>query len=172
MVESELDFRITRDTPYLALTGEIWGVYCEDIGENWPRYNGIAPYMELARESELCDVCFKDGSGLYLYERRTACSILYDWSCYHDTLLIFHNNMRRNQNQSTYFSKFESWWKMSSEMNPTHCGLETGLVTWSTEYANISKLERQPITWPNSELTSDVRYGTVYTASREWTMMS
>ena len=44
MAECELDFRITTDTPYLALTGKLWSVYCEDLGENWPRYNGTALY--------------------------------------------------------------------------------------------------------------------------------
>ena len=39
MAEIESDFRITTDTPYLALMGERWGVYCEDLGENWARYN-------------------------------------------------------------------------------------------------------------------------------------
>ena len=32
----------TEDTPYLALTGELRGVFCENFGENWPRYNGTA----------------------------------------------------------------------------------------------------------------------------------
>ena len=41
MAESESDFRITVDTPYLTLTGELWGVvFCEDFGENWPHNNG------------------------------------------------------------------------------------------------------------------------------------
>ena len=40
VAESESDFKITSVTPYLALTGELWGVYCGDFGENWPRYNG------------------------------------------------------------------------------------------------------------------------------------
>ena len=40
-----INFRITTDTPYLALTGELWSVYCEDLGENWPRYNGTALYL-------------------------------------------------------------------------------------------------------------------------------
>ena len=40
--EHESDFKLTTDTPYLALTGELWSVFCEDIGENWLRYNGIA----------------------------------------------------------------------------------------------------------------------------------
>ena len=38
-------FKLTTDTPYLALTGEIWYVYCGDLGENWPHYNGTALYM-------------------------------------------------------------------------------------------------------------------------------
>ena len=35
----------TKDTPYLALAGELWGVFCEYLGEKWPRYNGTALYM-------------------------------------------------------------------------------------------------------------------------------
>ena len=34
-----------KDTPYLALTGKLWGVFCEHFLENWPRYNGIALYI-------------------------------------------------------------------------------------------------------------------------------
>ena len=34
-----------KDTPYLALTGELWGVFCEYLRENWPRYNGTALYL-------------------------------------------------------------------------------------------------------------------------------
>ena len=44
VAKGEADIRITTDTPYLALTGEPWGVSCEDFGENWPRYNGTALY--------------------------------------------------------------------------------------------------------------------------------
>ena len=29
---------------YLVQTGDLWGVYCEEIGENWPRYNGTTLY--------------------------------------------------------------------------------------------------------------------------------
>ena len=37
VVESKSDFKITKDIPYLALTGELSGVYCDDFGEHWPR---------------------------------------------------------------------------------------------------------------------------------------
>ena len=45
VAENAWDIRITTDTPYLALTGELWGVYRENLGENWPRYNGTALYV-------------------------------------------------------------------------------------------------------------------------------
>ena len=44
MAESGSDIRITIDTSYLALTGELSVVYCKDFGENWPCYNGTALY--------------------------------------------------------------------------------------------------------------------------------
>ena len=36
--ECESDFKLTTDTPYLALTGELWGVYYENFEEKWPPY--------------------------------------------------------------------------------------------------------------------------------------
>ena len=51
VAECELDFRITTDTPYLALTGELWSVFCEDSGENWPRYDGTALYIDGERRN-------------------------------------------------------------------------------------------------------------------------
>ena len=48
VAESESDVRITTVTPYLALTDELWGVYCEEFGENWPRYNGPALYFVIS----------------------------------------------------------------------------------------------------------------------------
>ena len=32
--EQKSEFVFTKETPYLALTGELWGVYCEHFGEN------------------------------------------------------------------------------------------------------------------------------------------
>ena len=47
MTESESNIRITTYTTYLALTGELCGVYREGFGENWPLYNGTALYYEI-----------------------------------------------------------------------------------------------------------------------------
>ena len=46
--ELKADFKLTKDIPYRALTGELWGVYCEDLGENWPRYNGTTLYCGIS----------------------------------------------------------------------------------------------------------------------------
>ena len=34
------------DTPYIALTGELWGAYCEDFRSKGARYNGTALYIK------------------------------------------------------------------------------------------------------------------------------
>ena len=41
------DFKLTTDTPYLALTGELWAVYYDIFEENWPGYNCTARYVTL-----------------------------------------------------------------------------------------------------------------------------
>ena len=38
------DFVFTKDTQFRTLTGDLWGVFREDLSENWPRYNSIAQY--------------------------------------------------------------------------------------------------------------------------------
>ena len=40
IAEHKSDFKLTTNTPYLALTDELWDVYCEDFEENWLRCNG------------------------------------------------------------------------------------------------------------------------------------
>ena len=52
MEESESDIRITTDTAYLALMGKLWGIFCEDFGENWSCYNGTALYQDINRQSD------------------------------------------------------------------------------------------------------------------------
>ena len=42
--EYQSDAGSTNDTPYLALMGEIWVVFCEYCWENFPCYNGTALY--------------------------------------------------------------------------------------------------------------------------------
>ena len=43
--EYHSDAGSTKHTPYLALAGELWGVCCDYLWENWPRYDGTALYI-------------------------------------------------------------------------------------------------------------------------------
>ena len=45
--ECKSDFELTKSTPYLALKGELWGIYCEDLGENGLHYNGTVLHLLL-----------------------------------------------------------------------------------------------------------------------------
>ena len=39
------DSELSKDTPYITFTGELWGVYCEEFVENWPNYNGTTLHI-------------------------------------------------------------------------------------------------------------------------------
>ena len=43
-VEHKLDFKLTKDSPQLALMGKLWGVCCEYFEEDVLCYNGIVLY--------------------------------------------------------------------------------------------------------------------------------
>ena len=38
-------FELTKDTPYLALTGELWDVFCEYFDEKRSCYKGVLLYL-------------------------------------------------------------------------------------------------------------------------------
>ena len=38
------EFEYTKDTAYLTLTGERWGVFCKKFSENCQHYNDMALY--------------------------------------------------------------------------------------------------------------------------------
>ena len=42
-----LPFELTKDTPYLALSGELWSVFYEYFNKNWPCYKGFLLYVFL-----------------------------------------------------------------------------------------------------------------------------
>ena len=39
-----LPFELTKDTPYFALSGELWSVFYEYFNRNWPCYKGFLLY--------------------------------------------------------------------------------------------------------------------------------
>ena len=40
-----LPFELPKDTPYLALSGELWSVFYEYFNRNWPCYKGFLLYI-------------------------------------------------------------------------------------------------------------------------------
>ena len=42
-----LPFELTKDTPYLALSGELWSVFYEYFNRNWSCYKGFLLYHTL-----------------------------------------------------------------------------------------------------------------------------
>ena len=46
MAKLKSNITLTKYTPYLTLTGKLWGDFCEDFGENWPCYNSTGLYLE------------------------------------------------------------------------------------------------------------------------------
>ena len=57
-------FQNHNNTPYLALTGELRGVYCEDFAENWPCYNSAAfDFLHLC--CNMCPFIYLCGSPKY-----------------------------------------------------------------------------------------------------------
>ena len=45
MTKLRSNFALTNSTPYLTLTGKLWGVFRELFEEKWPRYIEIAQYF-------------------------------------------------------------------------------------------------------------------------------
>ena len=63
-VEQWQQLGLTKDTPYLALTGELWGFFCDDFGEHWPCYIGIAPYSPIGANSSSSGTDFSETAPL------------------------------------------------------------------------------------------------------------
>ena len=45
VAESVSEILESQQTPHISPTDELWGVYCENCWENWPRYNRTALYF-------------------------------------------------------------------------------------------------------------------------------
>ena len=42
-----LPFELTKDTPYLALSGELWSVFYEYLNRNWSCHKGFLLYLDM-----------------------------------------------------------------------------------------------------------------------------
>ena len=81
--EYQPDHGSIKDNPYLALTGELWGVFCEYVWENWLRYNGTALYFQYpSRDGETPLICARLSQRLmYCVEKRDQ-GMLYNLRSY------------------------------------------------------------------------------------------
>ena len=61
------DLKHTTDALYLTLTGELWGVCCEDIGEIGARYNGTALYF--LKGDCFCTTHYRDHEEIYMWHK-------------------------------------------------------------------------------------------------------
>ena len=52
IISGEWEYELKMDTPYLNLTGDIWGVLCEYFGANLSHYNGSWLYLPFYYVSE------------------------------------------------------------------------------------------------------------------------
>ena len=56
-----LPFELIKDTPYLALSGELWSVFYEYFNRNWPCYKGFLLYMPFEIRPEiLCSLSLQN----------------------------------------------------------------------------------------------------------------
>ena len=65
-----LPFELTKDTPYLALSGELWSVFYEYLNRNWSCYKGFLLYLVATcpRAISHPDMAFGLFSGRQLHE--------------------------------------------------------------------------------------------------------
>ena len=68
MAHDILQCQITNYTPYLALTGELWCVFCENLNENWLHYNGTALYL-----IDWSSLSFGSMDPLVLFDKNAFC---------------------------------------------------------------------------------------------------
>ena len=71
-----LPFELTKDTPYLALSGELWSVFYEYFNRNWPCYKGFLLYLDIYENNTA-------NSKFYMTERKyqVGYSLRRAWSC-------------------------------------------------------------------------------------------
>ena len=73
--EYQLVSELTKDTPYLALTGELWGVFCEYLWENLLCYNGTALYLFLLLTLDTNGAVFEESASLVFCSTRVVVGI-------------------------------------------------------------------------------------------------
>ena len=91
------EFESTKDTPYLALTGELWGVYCEEFEENWPCYNSAALYSTLRWIASLVYMAYAAVAARYCTQSSDDLTPNGLWNIFLDLNVTPHNYICRSR---------------------------------------------------------------------------
>ena len=103
----------TKDTPYLALTGELWSVFYEYLWENWPCYNGTALcYSHRAAHLPVCSLRKFLHPGCPVREMNTK-TLLKGQNRFHSSLLlrftaVHSNSMGRTKDRIPVLKQLRS----------------------------------------------------------------
>ena len=99
---------IKKDTQYFALTGELWGVFCEFKWEHWLRYNGTALYLCLCFLNHVntklhAQWCVHFKKNIYAYLTKIKAVIKRPWFSVIDILQWIINIIYLAVSHSIYF---------------------------------------------------------------------
>ena len=112
-----LPFELTKDTPYLALSGELWSVFYEYFNRNWSCYKEFLLYLYSSK-----------GNALIYYERTNNCYPLINNLLF----FIYRWSIHLNSYHSIYRYLWQCWnfpvslhWRHNgldgSNHQPHHC---------------------------------------------------
>ena len=119
-----------KNTPYLALTGVLHAVYCEELGKNW-RYNGTALYCYW-NGTRRCDI-FQSIHSYYIWDfhiflmvsllrtltdGRISCGIFFHQSSW---LHVVTKTWIPDNRQNRQHAGTRMWNMISSPATPTVC---------------------------------------------------
>ena len=73
-------FELTKDTPYLALSGELWSVFYEYFNRNWSCYKGFLLY-QLMLTIMFCYLPHLEEINKYIAQHKPVVPPMYYQSC-------------------------------------------------------------------------------------------
>ena len=110
--ELKSNFELTTYTPYLALTGELWGVCCEDFEENWPCYNATALFVGSCDGNSVSkyDVCIH----ILMAAHGTRDTLIFVWYKYGQCQTVCWSNegLLLNEHLGVHSRKRRLGWKI------------------------------------------------------------